>query len=229
MKCNGLPLLLFLALSLSAHSQTQKEYNPEREILILKTCPGHMISGPIPLLTSAYGFLLETPLSKKTAIELGFSEIGEGPALYFIGKQLSQPYHTISFLAKGVELQFACKYYFSKKKRLAPKGFYVAPLIQFSTGGIGQTYNYMARNNYVGFTNCNINAIYGFQQIRKNGRGFVVDYYLGLGYKKITAERHYATGYPVPMDLSKDGYYGSPLSLVGGIYLGWGFSPKEKK
>lgn len=225
--------MLLLALSYSAVAQPLKDYNHELEAplkmpSIFKISPGHMLTGPVPLLTAAYGFQFETPVSKRTSMQVGCFAVGKGLGLYFLERSLSQPYHTISFLVKGIELEFAYKWYLSKKKRLAPKGFYIAPLADFSTGGIGQSYDYRIKNNYVSFTNYSVNMIYGFQQIRRSGRGFVLDTFFGLGYKKNVAERHYSAGYIVPYDISKTGYYVSPVSVVAGLYIGWGFCKKDR-
>jgi hypothetical protein len=224
--------LILLICSFQTASQNMKEYNHELEAplktpYIFKTSPGHMLSGPVPLLTAEYGVLFETPISKRTSLEVGISAIGKGLGLFILEKNLSQPYHSVSFLVKGIELQIAYKWYLSKTKHQAPKGFYLSPLIKFSQGGIGQAYDYRIKDNYVSFTNYSINMIYGFQKIRTSGRGFVIDSFFGLGYKKNIAERHYSAGYSVPYNLNQTGYYASPVSIVVGLYFGWGFCRKD--
>jgi hypothetical protein len=229
-------LLSFLfVIRLIAFGQTLKEYNHSRDYpiqkmpRILKCDPLAILSGPVPFFTSEYALLFESPTARKQSMEVGISQIAKGPGLYLFEQIKSQPYNPLSFLVKGVKFQFTYKFFLRKKKKLAPRGWYIGPKFDFSSVGIGQTYDYSRKNNYLRFTSYSAGVVIGNQVIRRSARGLVFDWFVGMGYKKNVCQHYYNTTYWTPYNLDGYGFYASPFHFILGFHLGWSFCPKEKK
>jgi hypothetical protein len=222
---------LFLG-SLTFRGQELLDYNhtrpaPMKWPRILKISPGNTLLGPITGLTAAYGIIYETPVAKRQSIQVGCAFIGKGLIFRILENASSAPPYGLSILETGMEFQFAYKFYLSKKKRVAPKGWYAGPLFHFTSGGVGTTYGYRMQGNYIAFEKFDANLIYGCQLIRKSGRGLVIDWYVGGGYKQVVAVKHFSPTYSAPYGLDGNPLLNSPFNFILGLNIGWGFCPKD--
>jgi len=184
-----------------------------------------MLIGPIPFFTAAYGFLYETPVAKRQSIQVGCSILGEGLAFRIL--QSGSSLYGSQTLETGIELQFAYKFYLSKKRRVAPRGWYAGPLIRFTSGGVGTDYDYRIKNYYLEFEQFDYNLIFGTQMIRRSGRGFVVDFYLGAGYKNLVTTQHFSATYSAPYSVEGNTLLSTHFNFLIGINFGWGFCPRD--
>jgi len=187
-----------------------------------------MLIGPIPALTAAYGIIYETPVARRQSIQVGCSFIGKG--LFFRLKESasSSPPFGTTYYETGMMFQFAYKFYLSRKRHTAPRGFYVAPLFRSTTASGGTSYGYRIQGNYITFEQFDANLIYGSQMIRKSGRGLVIDWYVGAGYKHLVATKHYSPSYSTPYSLEGNPFLKMPVNFILGLNIGWAFCPKNK-
>jgi hypothetical protein len=226
--------LLFLAVlcSSSLEGQSIMDFNKDKEYpqkmpVLLKTSPISMISGPVPFLTAEYALIYEVPVDYKQSMQIGLSILGKGLVLRALENSLSQGYNQVSFHVAGIKFQYTYKFFLRNRGRFAPAGRYVGTLFNFATGGIGQTYQYLLKDDYYKFTNYNINLIYGRQLMRKSARGLVLECYGGIGYKKNILDVHYASARIVPVDLSGIPFYSSSLNITLGVNVGWAFCHRQ--
>jgi hypothetical protein len=228
-----LAFLLFCLAGASLRGQDLMDYNhsrpePMKMPRILKISPGNMLVGPIPLYTAAYGIIYETPVAKKQSIQVGCSIIGKGLYWRLLEYSTSAPPYGINLIETGIEFQFAYKFFLSKKKRLAPRGWYVGPLFHSTTANVGTSYGYRIQGRYLNLEQFDANIMYGCQLMRKSGRGFVVDFFAAAGYKNITGVYQQGPGASVPYSFAGDGLLDTHVNFLIGLNIGWGFCPKKK-
>ncbi|HXC03126.1 MAG TPA: hypothetical protein VNZ86_00165, partial [Bacteroidia bacterium] len=68
-----------------------------------------------------------------------------------------------------------------------------------------------------------INVILGYQRLRRSYKGLVFDFFCGGGYKNYQAVAQSSPGIYRNYSLKDNLWLYSPLSLCGGITIGWGF------
>jgi hypothetical protein len=191
----------------------QSYYQP----LVLKTSPTAFLWGGVFPFTSEYRFMVEMNSSRTQSEQLSLSWLGKGIFVRTANGLLNQDINVI-----GWRVQYAHKFYLVRKKKFAPYGLYVAPLVSYANAHISTGKKSYNRGAYLDFRHLNINAIVGIQ-IGKLHR-LTFDAYAGLGYRKNKIFYHYANGKVVPYNSEDFGeLYNFPLNAVFGINLGYSF------
>jgi len=222
-------LTLFLILSLSPYAQELMEYNHAAPDIpkwpgILKISLGEILLGPIPPYGSAYGLIYESKIAEKQSIQAGVAILGRGPVTWVWIQTGAFP---STYVVKGMELQFEYKFYVSRRKSPVPRGWYVAPLFHFTTAQEGNLYSAQIKGSDIAMQLFDVNLIWGAQMMRKNGRGLVIDFFAGAGYKSFAAIRNLAPGYAEPYP-GFGKLYTEPLNLLIGINIGWARCQKDQ-
>jgi hypothetical protein len=225
LKITGLCLLFFIGCShvraaydgdtLKVHPILKRKeyYQP----VVLKTSPTALLWGGIFPFTSEFRFMAEITSTRTQSEQVGISYLCPN---FFLATTAA--YSSIQLKASGWRLQYAHKFYLIRKRKFAPYGFYVAPLVSYSTAAI-----YLGRINYykrvyLDFRHFNLNIIAGVQ-IGKFHR-VTMDSYVGLGYRKNRVYIHYPSNQLVPYNTADFGeLYNLPLNGVLGINLGYSF------
>ena len=175
----------------------------------------------LALFSGYYEFQYERVITEKGAIKIGF---GTGTLLNKKGEDADKDFETAfgtnSFnnenehIVKGFSVNADYRYFFTKK--LAPRGIYVSPGIQYLK--LNEKYTYV-NTNEGGFRTLvdndysifNLRALFGYQFII--AKSIVINPYLGGGvsFCKVEAPTTRVDG------------YATGFSLNGGIDLGIGF------
>ncbi len=183
--------------------------------LVLKTSPTAFLWGGVFPFTSEYRFAIEINSSRTQTEQLSLSWLGKGLFIRTANLALNRDINVI-----GWRVQYAHKFYLIRKKKVAPYGFYVAPLISYATAQISSGKKSSNHGSYLDFRHFNINAIAGIQ-IGKLHR-LTFDAYAGLGYKKNKVFYHSPSNKLSPYDTKDLGeLYNTPLNAVFGINLGY--------
>ena len=182
---------------------------------VIKTSPTALLWGGVFPFTSELRIMAEITSGRTQSEQLSISLITRGIFLSVIEQSLSVPVRSTK--VNGYRVQYAHKFYLIRKKKFAPYGFYLAPLVSYMNAHIALANN---RGYYLDFRHFNINAVAGIQ-VGKFHR-VTLDVYTGFGYKNNKAYEHYASNKLVPYNTSDFGeLYTTPLNFVFGINLGY--------
>ncbi|MGQ0828820.1 MAG: hypothetical protein ACT4ON_10540 [Bacteroidota bacterium] len=186
--------------------------------IIIKTNPTAILWGPI-FFTAEYRLMVEMPSSKNQSIQFGISYLGKSPIWAIVEKQAGtgwQPH----FVINGIRIQFANKFYLTRKKYGSPFGFYIAPHVSYSNAHISLSKSRAYRKVYIDATQFSANLLVGLQVGR--GKKFTADVFAGLGYKKNTWIYHSTSYKSTPYDTEDFGVlFNFPIKLTLGLNLGW--------
>jgi hypothetical protein len=122
----------------------------------------------------------------------------------------------------GWRIQYAHKFYLVGRRRYAPFGFYVAPMVSYANARVSLGLKRYYDNVYYDFRHFNVNGIIGVQAGKANRVTF--DLYAGLGYKTNKLYYHINSSKILRLDTEEFGaVYNSNLNGVFGINLGYAF------
>lgn len=228
---------LTLLVSLNLHAQNENEFGYVdkafiKEVakfntrkLIIKVNPLAIISGNIPLYSSEFRLVGELVSGPKTSLILGVSYLGMGPLLRSLLDSIGAPTGQSSwdFGFNGFRIQAGFRYYLKKprlkitdpKFKPAPRGFYIFPLISYSTA---KFYLKSDKDNFDRFTHLSVTMNVGVQFLL--GDKMTLDPYWGIGYKKNTITDPGGTSRLSSADLQGDFIYGTNIKLNFGLNLG---------
>ena len=191
----------------------KKEYRPQP--LLIKSNPLPILWGPIPF-SAEYRFVVEITSGRTQSDQVGISYLGTSSIWKIIEKAAKVP-SKYQLEVEGWRLQVAHRFYLISRRQYAPFGFYVSPLVSYSTATIGVRYY---KQNYLDFAHFNANLLVGVQMGRNSN--FTMDMFAGLGYKKNTVLIHVNSHRIIPYDTSDLGeFYNSHLKLILGFNFGW--------
>ncbi len=192
---------------------SKKPYHPQP--LILKTNPLAILWGPIPF-TSEYRMVAEITTGRTQSTQVGISIFGTSPLWKAIEKAAKVPsYYQLKI--RGWRIQASHKFYLISRRRYAPFGFYVSPLVSYSNARISLQ-NY--KQNYFEFSHFNANILIGVQ-LGRNTK-LTIDIFGGLGYKENTVFYHINSYRSVPYSTKDFGdLYNSPVKATFGINFGY--------
>ncbi len=199
-----------------------KENKFPKPLTIIKTSPTAALWGGVFPFTAEYRLMVELSGSKKQSEQLSLSLLGKSLLLKILEKTTQQTSNQL-FKVSGWRIQYAHKFYVLNKKRTAPFGFYVAPLLSYTNAHIALGLKRYYLNSYIDFRHFNANLICGLQLGKKNRATF--DIYAGAGYKSNKVFYHFSSNTLVPINTADFGYlYNSHLNLVFGINIGYAFN-----
>ncbi|HSH64592.1 MAG TPA: hypothetical protein VLB84_02055 [Bacteroidia bacterium] len=190
---------------------------PYYQPFVLKTSPTALLWGGIFPYTSEFRVMAEITNGRTQSEQISISYLFPNIFLAAIAALSNDKLEAI-----GWRLQYAHKFYLIRRKKFAPYGFYVAPLVSYANAHIswGNTNSY--GQEYLDFRHFNINAIVGVQ-IGKFHR-VTMDSYFGLGYRKNTVLQHLSSNQISSYNTADFGeLYNLPLNAVFGINLGYSF------
>lgn len=183
--------------------------------LVVKTSPTALLWGGVFPFTSEFRLMIEATSSRTQSEQISISYLTSN---FFLATVAALS--NIKLKASGWRLQYAHKFYLIRKKKFAPYGFYVAPLVSYSNANVYLGSNRYYQKEYLEFKHFNINAIIGVQ-IGKFHR-VTMDSYFGLGYRKNRVYAHYSNTNVVQYNTADFGeLYNLPLNVVFGINLGY--------
>lgn len=190
--------------------------------LVIKTCPTAILWGAIfPPFTAEYRLTAEITSGKRQSDQLSISLLGKNLFLNMFEKAANVP-TDYTFKVNGWRIQYAHKFYLVGKRRYAPYGFYVAPLISYTEANVAVGLKRYYEKNYYEFRHFNINGIVGIQAGKLNR--MTIDIYAGLGYKNNKFFHHINSYKVIQLDTEDFGeVYNSHLNGVFGISLGYSF------
>ena len=182
---------------------------------VLKTSPTAFLFGGVFPYTSEFRIMTEITSGRTQSEQVSISYLLPN---IFLATMTALSNDRLK--VNGWRLQFAHKFYFIRKKKFAPYGFYTAPLISYANAHVSLGNFMIYRREYLDFRHFNINAILGVQ-IGKFYR-LTMDSYFGLGYRKNKVFYHYSSNRIVPYNTVDFGeLYNTPLNAVFGINLGY--------
>lgn len=175
--------------------------------------------GPIPF-TAEYRIIAEAALGRTRSAQLGLSYLGTSLLWKIVENVTNTPaYYMVK--VSGYRIQAGYRFYLINKRKYAPFGFYVSPMVSYSNARISVGLDSYYRQVYYDFRHFNTNLIMGVQ-IGRNST-ITMDIFAGLGYKRNTVFLHINDGYVIPYDTKDFGtFYNGPLKLVFGV--NWGYA-----
>lgn len=187
--------------------------------IVLKTSPTSFLAGPVFPYTSEYLLMVEITSGKRQSEQFGLSYLGKNWFLRAFEKSINMNNY---FIVKGWKIQYAHKFFWIGRKRYAPYGFYVAPMISYSNARISLGLNRYYQHAYFDFRHFNINGIIGVQAGKIHR--LTLDIYGGLGYKSNKVYYHGGDFQFSPYDTKEFGeVYNSNLNVLFGVNLGYSF------
>ena len=180
-----------------------------------------MLWGAIPF-TAEYRLVAEATTARWQSTQIAVSYLGKSPILQAIessGRNGSRGRNAVSFHVSGVRFQIEHRFYLRHTYNYAPKGSYIALLSTFAQATFKLDGH---EENYIQGTNWDISILYGKQIIRR--RGFVFDFFAGLGYKNNIVTQHWSKNIrPInTRSLRSIGYF-SDVKLTLGFNMGYAF------
>lgn len=163
-------------------------YSPHKVRTVIKGNPFSILAGVIPF-TSEYRLIAEYAVSKNQATQIGFSYLGKSPFLALIesGNNIGNNGFDQKLKVRGYRIQASHKFYLSqfgdrynKSNYLAPQGFYISPLISYSSAKIYMQY-FQVYDVWIRATHFNANLLVGGQMFLGK---VVIDIFTGIGYKE---------------------------------------------
>lgn len=203
---------------------------------LIKFNPLPIVWGPIPL-TGEYRILREIPIGDHESIQVGISYLGKSPFVSLAentinsgggpngtGTGNTNPNGTLSlntpevkFKISGYRLQLNYRIYIGDK--YTPNGPYIGPHISYSEAFMSD--RYIARfQQYVKVTHFNVNFLAGYQSVVWDK--FVLDVFVGLGYKKNRWEENSSGAYK-PVNTDDIPLYNFPIKFTLGFNIGIAF------
>lgn len=188
---------------------------------VFKTSPTALLYGGVLPFSSEYRIMVEMPSNRTQSEQIAFSIMGKNIIFNQIDKNTPNSLtNRFGFKVSGWRLQYAHKFYLVNRRHHSPYGFYVAPLVSYTTINIAIGSARYLKTAYYDIRQYNINMIIGAQAGKKNRLTF--DVYGGLGYKKNTVYYHSNTFNVKPFDQEDFGaFFNSNVNLVFGINLGF--------
>lgn len=188
---------------------------PPYQPFVFKTSPTALLWGGVFPYTSEFRIMAELTTGRTQSEQISVSYLFPN---IFIAAVAALSNDKLE--ASGWRLQYAHKFYLIRKKKFAPYGFYVAPLVSYANAHVVLGRIAAFNREYLEFRHFNINVIAGVQ-IGKFHR-LTMDSYIGLGYRKNKALYHNSGGKIVPYNTTDFGeLYNLPLNAVFGINLGY--------
>lgn len=189
--------------------------------LVIKTSPTALLYGGVLPFSSEYRIMVEMPSNRTQSEQIAFSIIGKNIIFNQVDKNTPNSLtNRFGFKVSGWRLQYAHKFYLVNRRHHSPYGFYVAPLVSYTTINIAIGSNRFLKTAYYDIRQFNINGIIGVQAGKKNRLTF--DVYGGIGYKNNKVYYHTNTYTVTPFDQEDFGdFFNSNVNLVFGINLGY--------
>lgn len=209
----------------TAFAKKAEKFNTRK--FIIKTNPIAILSGDIPFFSSEFRLVGEFVTGPKTGLVLGASYLGMGLILRSAIEQDSSGTPTgessWDYGFNGYRVQAGFRYYV-KNPRLkitdpkfnpAPRGFYLFPLISYSSA---KFYQKSDPDDYIQFIHLNVTMNVGVQFLL--GDRMTLDPYIGVGYKKNTVTDRNRTSILDTTELDESFIYGTNIKLNLGLNLG---------
>lgn len=191
-------------------------YNPP---LVIKTSPTALLSGGVVPFTAEYRLLMEKTTGKRQSEQFGISYLGKSLLVKTVENTFNIPPDEI-YKINGWRVQYEHKFYWIGRRKYAPYGFYVAPMISYSDAHIAVGLPHYYRHAYFDFRHFNIDGVIGVQAGKINR--LTIDFYAGFGYKNNKVYYHPNMYTYLPYDTSDFGdVYNMHFNAVAGINLGY--------
>ncbi len=189
--------------------------------IVIKTSPTAFIYGGIFPFTAEYRLMAEITTSRTQADQASFSVLGKSMLLQAI--ETASNYSTSEILkVSGWRVQYAHKFYLISRKKFAPSGFYIGPLLSYSNAHIALGLSRYYTHTYYDFRNFNANVMIGLQAAKKNRVTFEV--YAAAGYKSNKLFYHATSSNIGQLDTSDYGIlYNTHINATFGINMGYAF------
>lgn len=181
--------------------------------------------GPVPLWTSEFRLVYEITTSSHQSSYFGVSYIYKGVLFNFYTNQMVPNPQIYNLILNGFKVQLGHKFFLNMADRYAPIGFYFSPRFTYYTFIFGDKWG-RANGYYLKAEHFDIVGLMGFQG--SLAQKFIVDIFMGLGYKKNSFWEVAGNGKYVNLDISDLPLYNSPLKLVLGINYGIGVKGKTR-
>ncbi len=137
--------------------------------LVIKTSPTALLYGGVLPFSSEYRIMVEMPSNRTQSEQIAFSIIGKNIIFNQVDKNTPNSLtNRFGFKVSGWRLQYAHKFYLVNRRHHSPYGFYVAPLISYTTINIAIGSNRFIKTAYYDIRQFNINGIIGIQEGKKN-------------------------------------------------------------
>ncbi|MDQ3048574.1 MAG: hypothetical protein M3R27_13580 [Bacteroidota bacterium] len=189
--------------------------------LVIKTSPTAWLWGGVFPLTSEYRLMAEITTGRTQSEQVSISLLGKNPFLGAIERAVGQPSNYV-FKVGGWKFTYAHKFYLISRRKFAPFGFYVAPLISYTDARVSIGVQRHYQDVYYNFKHFSADLIIGVQ-VGKKGR-LTMDIYGGGGYKNNKLYYHTPIKPLVLLDTKDFGeFYNSNTHVVFGINLGYSF------
>ena len=188
---------------------------------VFKTSPTALLYGGVLPFSSEYRIMVEMPSNRTQSEQIAFSIIGKNIIFNSIDRNTPNSLtNRFGFKVSGWRLQYAHKFYLVNRRHHSPYGFYLAPLVSYTTINIAIRSNRYRKTSYYDIRQFNINGIIGVQVGKKNR--LTLDIYGGIGYKKNQVFFQSHTYKVAPIDQEDFGdFFNSNVNLVFGINLGF--------
>ena len=189
--------------------------------IVLKTSPTALLWGGIFPFTSEYRFLAEVTTGRAQSDQAGISYLGKN-ILYKALEKAANISTDEVFKVSGWKLQYAHRFYLIPKRKHAPNGFYIGPMVAYSYAHVSIGLQRHYSQTYYDFHNLNANLIIGLQVAHQHSITF--DIYAGAGYKSNTLYYH-ATTLRYAQLSTTDFWptYTTHVNAVFGVNLGYAF------
>lgn len=154
--------------------------NAPRVNRLLKTNLLPIICGPIWYYTSEYRLVYENAIARKQSVQIGASYLGKSMIQSRIEESdTAFTNYDLHYKIYGFRFQAAYRFYpFSKGE---PKGFYISPMVSYSSAKITTEY-WQQLDQYIKIVHVNYNLLGGVQFAP--GDAVCIDLFWGLGYKQ---------------------------------------------
>lgn len=226
-RSDALSVLLFVCISfnvfgegdtirLNTEGKTKKQYYTQP--LLLKTNPLAIFWGTIPF-TGEYRLVTEITTGRTRSVQFGLSYLGKSVAWKIAEAAVKTPLSQ-QFKVSGWRVQVAYRHYLISRRRAAPFGFYVSPMVSYSNAHIALGLQRYYRHSYYDFRHFNANVLIGVQMGRNTD--ITMDIFAGIGYKRNTVYYHVSDNRVIPYDTKEFGeLYNRSLKLIFGINFGY--------
>jgi hypothetical protein len=206
---------------------------PQQIRTVLKTNPGAIFWGAIPLLTSEYRIVGEFVNGTNQSSQFGISFMGKSPYVKLMERDTLINPRMEKLLIEGYRLQASYRFFFNKilyelgftdELLYAPMGIYLSPHLSYATAKITNKFSNQF-DRYFRVVHANFSFVGGFQFFLFDFLSF--DAFAGLGYKQnlwFEKERNgIVRQIPSPEGFKDLPLYDSPLKINLGFNLGYGF------
>ena len=201
---------------LNTEGKAKKQYYTQP--LLLKSNPLAVLWGPIPF-TGEYRLLTEITSGRTRSVQFGVSYLGKS-LIWKVAETSTKtpPYYQLK--VNGWRVQVAYRFYLISRRRYAPFGFYVSPMVSYSNAQISVGLERYYRQVYFDFRHFNSNLVIGVQMGRNTD--ITMDIFAGFGYKKNKVYYHVDNTRIIPYDTRGFGdFYNNPYKFIFGINFGY--------